>query len=44
MSVKSFLKNFTTSSITIPQNLAKNLTNTNTPKEWEETQNEYQNK
>jgi molybdopterin-guanine dinucleotide biosynthesis protein A len=44
MSVKSFLKNFTTSSITIPQNLAKNLTNTNTPKEWEEAQNEYQNK
>lgn len=44
ISVKSFLKNFTTSAIIIPQNLVKNLTNTNTKKEWEEAQNEYQNK
>mgnify|MGYP001003596910 CR=1 FL=1 len=44
MSVKSFLRNFTTSAITIPQNLAKNLTNTNTKEEWRKIQNEYQNK
>ncbi|MBP9839043.1 MAG: molybdenum cofactor guanylyltransferase [Proteobacteria bacterium] len=44
MSVKSLLKNFVTSAITIPQNLAKNLINTNTPEEWSNIQNEYQNK
>lgn len=44
MSVKYFLRNFTTLAIPVPQNLVKNLINTNTPEEWERAQNEYQNK
>lgn len=38
LSVKSFLKNFAVSEIKVPKNLIKDLTNTNTPKEWNEAQ------
>ncbi len=36
ISVKFFLKNISAKSIKIPNHLAKNLTNTNTPEEWRE--------
>lgn len=42
ISVKNFLKNFASLEIKIPENLVKNLTNTNTPNEWQEAQNEHQ--